>query len=182
MYALIVIDQQKGIDHPKLGRRNNPNAEQIMLDLIAFWRNRNWPIIHIIHRSEEPDSVFWPEQDGFTLKEEFRPVGNELLIEKSVPCAFTKNTLADELTKRSLHKLVITGVATNNSVEATARSAGNLGFEAFVVADACFTFEKPDYFGNAHSADEVHAMSLANIHGEYAAVIESAALKLLLTD
>jgi nicotinamidase-related amidase len=34
--ALIIIDQQKGILHPRLGRRNNPEAEARILDLLGF--------------------------------------------------------------------------------------------------------------------------------------------------
>ena len=60
--------------------------------------------------------------------------------------------------------------------EATMRMAGNLGFETYVVADACFTFAKPDYKGQLRSADEVHAMSLANLNGEYCTVLEAEAL------
>ena len=36
--ALIIIDQQKGILHPKLGRRNNPQAEARILELLGHWR------------------------------------------------------------------------------------------------------------------------------------------------
>jgi len=34
MRALIIIDQQKGIDHPKLGDRNNLRKVAMMLSLI----------------------------------------------------------------------------------------------------------------------------------------------------
>lgn len=71
-------------------------------------------------------------------------------------------------------QLVIVGVATHNSVESTARTAGNLGFDAWVVEDACFTFDKADYFGTPRTAEEVHGMSLGNLHGEYATVVSSA--------
>jgi isochorismate hydrolase len=39
-----------------------------------------------------------------------------------------------------------------------------------VVADATFTFDKPDFAGTPGTAAEVHAMSLANLAGEYARV------------
>ncbi|HPY42132.1 MAG TPA: isochorismatase family protein, partial [Thiolinea sp.] len=77
---------------------------------------------------------------------------------------------------RDLRKLAIVGVSTNNSVEATARSAGNLGFTTWVAADACFTFPKADYNGVRRSAEEVHAMSLANLAGEYAEITDTAQL------
>jgi nicotinamidase-related amidase len=79
--------------------------------------------------------------------------------------------LEAQLRAAHIHKLVVTGVSTNNSVEATVRMAGNLGFDTFLVADACFTFARPDFDGRLRSADEVHAMSLANLDGEYCTVV-----------
>jgi nicotinamidase-related amidase len=72
--------------------------------------------------------------------------------------------------------IVITGVATNNSVEATARTAGCRGINTYVVEDACFTFAKRDFRGQMRSAEAVHDMSLANLDGEYAKVVSSANL------
>ncbi|TDO95793.1 cysteine hydrolase family protein [Marinomonas balearica] len=171
MHALILIDQQKGIDHPKLGLRNNPSAEAEISSLLSLWRQKSWPIFHVKHRSKQRESVFWPDQEGFEFKEAFLPLEGEATIEKSVPCAFINNSLDDELKKLGVNEIVLVGVATNNSVESTARTGGNLGYTVYVIDDACFTFAKPDYFGLARSADEVHAMSLANLHGEYATVI-----------
>jgi hypothetical protein len=49
-------------------------------------------------------------------------------------------------------------------------TSGNLGFETQVVADATFAFDKVDYSGIKRTADEVHAMALANLDGEYATI------------
>jgi nicotinamidase-related amidase len=171
--ALLIIDQQKGIDHPKLGKRNNPDAEAIILALLTHWRERGSRVVHIKHRSSEPNSVFWPFQEGFDFKPDFEPVDGEIVIEKPTPCAFTGTGLESLLVQWQVGCVVIAGVATNNSVEATARTAGCRGFTTYVVEDACFAFAKTDYYGNPRSADEVHAMSLANLEGEYATVINS---------
>jgi nicotinamidase-related amidase len=72
--------------------------------------------------------------------------------------------------------LVIVGVSTSNSVEATARMAGNLGFDTWLAEDACFTFARKDWNGTPRSADEVHAMSLVNLDGEYCTVTTTDAL------
>ena len=69
--------------------------------------------------------------------------------------------------------IVVTGVITNNSVEATVRMAGNLGFETYLVEDACFTFGRKDWHGTWRTAAEVHAMSLANLDGEYCVVVRT---------
>lgn len=71
---------------------------------------------------------------------------------------------------RGVEHVVVTGVRTNISVESTARTASNVGFQVIVVSDATFTFDKSDYAGVLRSAAEVHAMSLANLSGEFAAV------------
>jgi len=58
-------------------------------------------------------------------------------------------------------------------VESTARTAGNLGFKTFVASDATFAFAKTDYSGCLRTAEEVHAMSLANLDGEFATVAKT---------
>ncbi|WP_448694795.1 cysteine hydrolase family protein [Pseudomonas moraviensis] len=174
--ALIIIDQQKGILHPRLGRRNNPQAEERMLELLALWRLRGRPVIHVQHLSRSPDSVFWPEQAGVEFQERFVPQVGEWLIQKQVPDAFCASGLEAQLREAGIGQLIIVGVATNNSVESTARTAGNLGFDTWVAEDACFTFDKADYFGTPRTAEELHGMSLGNLHGEYATVVSSAQL------
>ena len=131
--ALIIIDQQKGIDSPKLGSRNNPNAQSEMLNLLVQWRKLGWPIFHVKHRSTNPDSVFWPEQEGYEFKPEFLPLITEVEIEKNTPCAFTGTNLANFLKEKGIETIVVVGASTNNSVEATVRSGGCKGFSVIVV-------------------------------------------------
>lgn len=69
--------------------------------------------------------------------------------------------------------LVIVGVITNNSVEATVRSGGNLGFDVIVAADACFTFNQADLSGRLWPAEDVHALSLSNLAMDYARVFQT---------
>lgn len=171
--ALIIIDQQQGIDHPKLGDRNNPDAEIVILKLLEQWRDKRLPVIHVKHRSKDPESVFWPHQEGFDFKLGFEPQKDEFTIEKQTPCAFTNTSLLTHLQTNNINSFVLVGVATNNSIESTARTGGNLELDVTVLEDACFTFSKHDYFGAPRTADEVHAMSLANLSEEYANILHS---------
>ena len=169
--ALVIIDMQQGINHPKLGRRNNPGAEQQMQALLAAWRDTGRTVIHVRHFSRSPGSVFWPKQSGVEFQPEFLPWDGEGELHKQVPDAFCHSALEGWLRADGINQVVIVGVVTNNSVESTARSGGNLGFEVIVPHDACYTFDGADFFGNPRSAEDVHAMSLANLHGEYAQVV-----------
>ncbi|HWV14816.1 MAG TPA: cysteine hydrolase family protein [Cellvibrio sp.] len=178
MTALIIIDQQKGIASPKLGYRNNQGAESVMLNLLSQWRKLGWPIFHIKHSSADPESVFWPEQEGFEFKPGFFPLLNEVMIEKKTPCTFSNTNLEVLLKEKGLKSIIVVGASTNNSVEATVRTGACKGFSVTVIEDACFAFSKMDYFGRERTAEEVHAMSLANLENEYASIIQSSEVKL----
>ncbi|MBI3146342.1 MAG: cysteine hydrolase [Pseudogulbenkiania sp.] len=174
--ALLLIDLQCAIDHPDWGVRNNPHAEANMQALLARWRQLGWPVIHVRHDSLEPASHYRPGQPGHAFKPGFEPQPNELVIAKQTNNAFIGTHLEQRLRRAGLLSLVVVGVITNNSVEATARMAGNLGFRVQLPADGCFTFNRRDWAGVERSADEVHAMSLANLDGEYCTVTDCATL------
>lgn len=168
--ALLIIDMQKGMASPAAGRRNNPDAERNIAKLLNAWRAAGATVVHVRHVSRTVDSPFWPGQPGAEFQELLSPLSSEHVVEKNVPDALINTGLERWLRARDIRQLVIVGVSTNNSVEATARTAGNLGFQTFVASDATFAFDKIDYAGTARTADEVHAMALANLHGEYANV------------
>ena len=169
--ALIIIDMQQGMRSDALPPRNNPAAEDTMAHLHAAWREAGLPIVSVRHISRSPTSVFAPGQPGVQFQQRFQPLEHEHVVEKNVPDAFINTGLERWLLVRGIRDVVIVGVSTNNSVESTARTAGNLGFTTMVVSDATFAFEKTDFNGTLRTADEVHAMSLANLHGEFAEVM-----------
>jgi nicotinamidase-related amidase len=174
--ALLVIDLQQAIDHPSWGERNNPEAEKNVGLLLDRWRATNRPMYHIRHDSTEPDSHYRPGQPGHDFKPEARPREGETVIAKQTNSAFIGTDLEARLRTAQQTLLVITGVITNNSVEATVRMAGNLGFDTFLVEDATFTFGRKDWTGTFRTAAEVHAMSLANLDGEYCTVVSATAV------
>lgn len=171
--VLVIIDVQKAIDHPIWGRRNNPEAENNMVRLLTRWRETQRPVVHVRHLSTEPDSTYRPGQEGCDFKEVVLPRKEETVVDKQVNCAFIGTHLEKWLRSNGYQTLVVTGVITNNSVEATVRVAGNLGFDTYVISDATATFDKLDLEQKLHLAEEVHALSLANMHGEYATVVDT---------
>jgi nicotinamidase-related amidase len=49
--ALLLIDMQQGMNQPTLGRRNNPDAERHMQQLLVAWRQCARPVVHVRHIS-----------------------------------------------------------------------------------------------------------------------------------
>jgi len=96
---------------------------------------------------------------------------SETVIAKQTNSAFIGTDLEKRLRSAGHAALVVAGVITNNSVEATVRMAGNLGFVTWLAEDACFTFGRKDWNGTWRTPEEIHAMSLANLDGEYCTVI-----------
>jgi nicotinamidase-related amidase len=174
--ALLIIDMQQAMQGSAAGSRNNPDAERNMATLLETWRNNKAIVVHVRHISRSATSPFRPGQPGCDFQTLFQPLASEHVVEKNIPDAFVNSGLERWLLAREIRSVVIVGVSTNNSVESTARTSGNLGFETFVVSDATFAFAKKDYDGVSRTAAEVHAMSLANLAGEYATIITAEAL------
>ncbi|WP_233163842.1 cysteine hydrolase family protein [Chromobacterium sp. ASV23] len=170
---LLLIDMQQAVDHPDWGPRNHPQAEQVCGHLLAGWRQRGLPLIHIRHDSIDPNSTYRPGQEGHAFKPEVAPLPGETVIAKQTNSAFIGTGLEALLRDKGWLELVVVGVSTSNSIEATVRVAGNLGFKVWLAEDACFTFDKTDWQGRHRRAEEVHAMSLANLDGEYCRVLTS---------
>src|SRR5437762_3448643 len=86
--ALLVIDVQQGMDDPRGGERNNPDAEQRIADLLAAWRAAGRPVIHVQHLSLEPDSPLREDLPGHAFKTEALPISGEPIFRKHVNSAF----------------------------------------------------------------------------------------------
>ncbi len=143
-----------------------------MARLLTAWRAARWPVFHVRHDSTEAHSTYRPGQPGNEFKPEAMPLPGEPVIAKRVNSAFIGTDLKARLRTAGIDRLYVGGVITNNSVEA----AGNLGFAVTLIEDACFTFARRDYAHVLRSAAEVHAMSLANLEGEYCAIATGDAL------
>ncbi|WP_110113328.1 cysteine hydrolase family protein [Bacillus sp. CGMCC 1.16541] len=171
---LLVIDVQKGFNHAAWGSRNNKHAETNMLKLIQTWRHKDYPIIHVQHASQNPDSPLHPSTPGFQFKDGFGPIEDEYLIRKQQNSCFIGTELDNYLKSNGYDTLVLVGLTTNHCVSTTARMAGNLGYRTYVVHDATACFELAAYDRTAHfEAEVVHQLSLSSLHGEFATVVST---------
>ncbi|MBE9138569.1 cysteine hydrolase [Nodosilinea sp. LEGE 07088] len=171
--GLLIVDVQKGLDDPSLGRRNNPEAEANIALLLAAWRDRTWPIIHIRHCSVEPQSPLRPELPGNAYKDEVLPQPGEIEFTKTTNSAFIGTNLEGYLHEQGIGSLVVVGLTTDHCVSTTVRMAANLGFPVTLVADATATFERRGHDGTHYSADAMHDINLASLHHEFCTICSS---------
>lgn len=170
--ALVIIDVQRAFDELEAAgqRRNNPQALNRIIELLDAFRAKAATIIHIRHESRGPRSLFRQDKTGFAVKEEVRERPGEAVIIKHENSAFIGTDLEARLRRDGIDTLVIVGATTNHCVETTTRMAGNLGFKTILVRDATWTFDRQGVDGELFSADQIQAMSLANLKDEFAEI------------
>ena len=171
--ALLVIDVQEAFDLWEVEgrRRNNPHAVVRISDLLACFRNAHAQIFHIRHQGSQPGSSFLPGSPGYQVRDEAREQAGEPVLVKQVNSAFIGTDLDARLRAAEIHTVVLCGATTNHCVETTARMAGNLGFMTILARDATWTFDRTGPDGELHAAKDIHAMTLANLHEEFASVM-----------
>ena len=168
--ALLLVDVQQGMDDPKWGTRNNPDAEKRIADLLAAWRATGRPVVHVQHLSLEPQSPLREDRPGHVFKAEALPIAGEPVFRKHVNSAFIGTELEAHLRANAIEELVVVGITTDHCVSTTTRMAGNLGFTVTLVGDATATFDRIGPDGTHYSADLMHRAALASLHGEFATV------------
>ena len=174
--GLIVVDVQRAFDEWEAAgkRRNNPHAVTRIADLLTAFRDNAAPIFHIRHEGTKPTSSFLPGGTGFPVKDEARERDGEPVIVKRVNSAFIGTDLESRMRVAGIRRVVICGATTNHCVETTTRMAGNLGFDTHLVRDATWTFDRTGPDGDAHAAEDIHAMTLSNLNGEFARIVTAA--------
>ncbi len=177
--ALILIDLQKRFDDIDYwgGERNNADAEIKASELLKIWREKKFPIYHIKHCSSIPTSPLHETNVGNEFMDLVCPMAAEPIIKKNVNSAFIGTDLKDQLDKAKIKTLVVVGLTTDHCVSTSARMAGNLGYETYLVSDATATFNKKGVNGKNYSAELIHQTALASLNEEFAKVVTAQFIK-----
>jgi len=170
--ALLLIDVQIGVDDLShwggvMGRRNNPDAEKKMLELLTKWRTLGFPVAFTQHDSVESNSPLKLNLPTGRQKPGFEIQTGDIAVTKNVNNGFIGTSLQDDLNGCGVNRLVVVGFFTNMCVEATVRMAGNLGYDTYLVPECCATTNRLGPDGFDYDPEVIHTITVANLHGEF---------------
>ena len=172
--ALIIVDIQNDyFPGGKMELVGSKEAAGEAARLLRAFRERKAPIFHIQHVSTRPGATFFlPDTEGAKIHESVAPLASETVITKHFPNSFRETPLLEALRAAKIERLAIAGMMTHMCIDATTRSAADLGFECRLAHDACATRDLA--FGGAKvSAKDVHTAFLASLNGAFAKVLSA---------
>jgi nicotinamidase-related amidase len=157
--VLLIVDAQEAIDGPRHRGDRGPEVEKNIAALVAAWRAEALPLAHV---GRQPA--------GSPLS----PLDREIVIVRNATSAFVGADLEARLDELGATTLVLCGALATHALEASARHAGDLGYQVFVVADACRAVDTADLRGRLWPAEDVWALALAHLKGETATIVDVA--------
>ncbi|MBI4963203.1 MAG: cysteine hydrolase [Desulfomonile tiedjei] len=160
--ALLLIDIQNDyFPGGKMELEQSLEASRAAQRVLAHFRTKELPLIHIQHVSPRPGaSFFLPGTPGVEIHESVTPLKGETVFQKNYPNAFRETALLEHLRKQEVSRLVVCGMMTHMCVDSTVRAAFDLGFQCLVLSDACAT-RSLAYGGVEVSAPRVGAAFIA---------------------
>src|ERR1700722_4383061 len=157
--VLLIIDALEAVDGRRPGDVDGPEVAKNIADLVAAWRTEGLPLAHV---ARQPGSSPHPPLDG------------EIVIVRNATSAFVGADLEARLDQLGATPRVLCGARAPHALEAPARHAGDLGYQVFVVADACRAVDTADLGGRLWPAEDVRAVALARLKGETATIVDVA--------
>lgn len=140
---------------------------------LQFCRENKIPIIHIQHIATDPKAIsHLPCTKGAEIHATVYPLKGETIIKKHYPNSFKDTTLLNHLIKNQINHLVICGMMTHLTVDATVRAAFDLGFNCTVLADACAS-PQLEFNHMLISAQNTQSAFLAALQHHYATVLNT---------
>jgi nicotinamidase-related amidase len=183
--ALLCVDIQIGLnvtDTAYYGRaRSNPSFERNIAGLLAAARRceahgHNVPleIIHVTHRSSDPNSPLYPGKASAGIQPCAAPAEGETQLTKTANSAFVGTELADLIRAAGIKQFFIAGIATDHCVSTTARMAADLEVcgtreGVWLVEDCTACFDNHGSF----DAETVQKVNVESLKDEFCGVTNS---------
>ncbi|MCX7889840.1 MAG: isochorismatase family protein [Rhodobacteraceae bacterium] len=171
--ALVVIDMQEGMaDRIRAGREVAvPDAPRRMAELLWLFRERDLPVVHVLHDDPDPASPFRRGEPGGAPMAETAPAPGETVFWKSGSSAFAGTGLDAHLRRIGADRIVLVGAVAAFCITSSTRAASDLGFRVVLPADAVLGFDIPSLDGGRIGAATVLEVTLAVLGADFATVM-----------
>jgi nicotinamidase-related amidase len=175
--ALLIIDIQNDYFPGGAMALVDPDAAAAnAAKLLAAYRKKGLPVIHMQHLSVRPGATFFiPGTPGAEIHASVKPLPGETVFQKNFPNCFRETGLLEHLRGAGISNLVIAGMMTHMCVDTTTRAAADLGFACSLAHDACAT-KALAFNGVEVAAGNVQASYMAGLNGLFAKVLPAAEL------
>ncbi|MBA3661692.1 MAG: cysteine hydrolase [Gammaproteobacteria bacterium] len=141
--------------------------------VLHAYRESKLPVVHIQHISTHPDAAYLlPCTKGAEFHTNVAPIKGETIVKKHYPNSFKDTALLNHLKKNKIRHLVICGMMTHMTVDATVRAAYDLGFTCTVIHDACAA-RQLEFGHTIIPSQNVHYAFLAAFQPSYANILGS---------
>jgi nicotinamidase-related amidase len=138
--ALLVVDAQESFRHrPYFDARELATYLAAQNELIAGAAAAGLPVVRILH--VEAEGVFSLASGYVKPLDGLAAFTAATTIHKYRHSAFAGTDLAAWLTERGIHRVIVSGIRTEQCCETTTRAASDAGFEVDFVTAATMTFQ-----------------------------------------
>ncbi len=170
--TLLLIDIQQ--DYFPGGAMTLDGADEAVAHaqaLLAAFREKALPIVHIQHVATKPGATFFlPNTPGVELHASVRPLNNnEKIVRKHFPNSFRQTNLKELIAAPNETRLVVAGMMSHMCVDSTTRAAADLGYSVQLAYDACAT-KSLQFSNRIVSAADVHFAFMSALDGSFAQV------------
>jgi nicotinamidase-related amidase len=137
--ALLVIDLQKG-----LFEKSTPiySAQQVLDNINTLIDKARQAGVSVFFIQHSDNRVLVRGSDAWQMHPEIQPRAEEVVIHKLHGNAFEETNLREELEKRNVSRLIMTGLVTHGCVKATCLGAMEEGYKVVLVSDGHSSYSK----------------------------------------
>ncbi|WP_026910451.1 cysteine hydrolase family protein [Patulibacter minatonensis] len=174
--ALLLIDiQQDYFPGGALPLEGPDAAAANAARLLAAFRDAGDPVFHVRHAGDASGGFLVKDTPGAEIHPSVAPTEDEEVVVKEAPNSFLNTDLDARLRHDGVRELVVAGMMTSMCVDASVRTAADLGYDVTVVADAC-ACPALEHAGRKVAAADVQAAFLGALGSAYATVVDADAV------
>lgn len=138
--ALLIVDVQNGMFQQGDTVHEGEILLQNLSELISQARSVETLILYVQHNASAGETLKHGTRD-WEIHSKITPAEQDVIIQKTTPDSFYRTSLNEELKKRGIEHLIITGIQTEVCIDTTCRRAFSMGYKVTLVSDAHSTWD-----------------------------------------